>query len=699
MIQDAMQAIVWTSVLTSALLAVFMFVQAAVDPPRRLRFAAFGATWAYLTALDLLFPVLGPGWYELLRLAWCGGYVGSLIWLLEDRPQPALAAAFGLPILGLAVRMIGRPDLATTVAFTTGLGVAAWAHGRHYFRHQGFASVVLGAFSLAMAMECSTYAAAVASGDPRLLVLGYAHWAVMSLGAVLFGWIHLPREMKGRMPVRVEFRAAVALTLAVAVSEAGVLVGQFPLFGWPPYAYLAATLSMLAAVIAFYFRHRHRLVIYADNIGALLEERTASLRRAQDELARQNDILEEKLAAQARDLRAQSDVIERQRRLELAAQTAGQAAHDIQNLISPIFVQLARLDEHAGSAKDVRAAAGRIGTQLGHLLDLNHQLLTLARRGRTDFHPVRLDEALDELSDRFPGRSVRIETGGPAWVSGSWSQISRAVTNLVSNALDSQSPQTQSSPRGGERRESEVVVRCGQTVVAETRRCHLGFLTPGRYAYLSVEDCGPGIPESIRDRIFEPFFSTKDDGHRSGSGLGLSIVAAVVEDHRGVIDLQTGPEGTRFTVWLPAASAPETADTAGPRAPGEATVLLVDDDPAILRHYGRVLEEAGYSVITAVDGFQVLSILRDEQADVVILDLKMPRMTGFETCFGIVHLRPDARLIVHSNYVDDEEKARLRREGVEAILEKPASRAELLRTVRQALDGRVPIADSSAFLA
>ena len=242
-------------------------------------------------------------------------------------------------------------------------------------------------------------------------------------------------------------------------------------------------------------------------------------------------------------LRAKAEVIERQRRLELAAQTAGQAAHDIQNIISPILVRTSEIQRKAGNSEALRESVDTIRGQVTQLLDLNGQMLALSRRGRMDMSPIQVRELLDDLADRFPGKRLIQKTANDAWVNGSWSQLSRAISNLLTNAFEADQSKA-----------SQVTIGYGTIQIDKTLRCHLGFLPPGRYATIEVDDKGPGISKDILEQIFEPFFSSKRGNQTSGSGLGLSIVAAVVDDHKGILDLRTGPSGTCFTRRTPKCS-------------------------------------------------------------------------------------------------------------------------------------------------
>jgi signal transduction histidine kinase/ActR/RegA family two-component response regulator len=524
-----------------------------------------------------------------------------------------------------------------------------------------------------MALSCGLYFAIVARGILAAILLGYLHFAISSIASVLLGWIHLTRELEGRAPVKTNPRLAVGLFAAVFLSEAAVMGSLLTYQGGLPALYFLASLVQFGSALAVYLHHRHQLVIHAANVGQLLDERTAELRVAQEELARQNEILAQRLSEQARDLKAKTEVIDRQRRLELAAQTAGQVAHDIQNLLSPILTRAEDLDQ-ARSLGEIREISTVIRRQVQALLDLNTQLLALSRRGRVEQQPVYLSELVRDVVERFPGQQITIDLQGEAWASGSWSQLSRAISNLVTNALESNLD-----------RLVPVTVRVRTAEVAQNRRCHLGFLGPGRYAVIEIEDRGPGIPEGHLDKIFEPFFSSKTGKHRSGSGLGLTIVAAVVDDHKGVLDLETGAQGTRFTLYFPATQPPADAPELV-KLSCNATVLVVDDDSSIQREYGKLLQEAGYTVIPAESGAQAIRVLQAQEVDLVLLDLQMPRMNGLETFLGAMHVRPGVRAVVHSSYITEQQGAQLKALGVCSLLLKPAGRLDLLRALRHAYD-------------
>ncbi len=665
----------WGSLAASVVLGCFLAVQAVVDRPRRARYAAFAASFGFLAVLDFTFSsghLPFPAW-EKGRVLWCGAYAGTVLWLFGHSTALAGGVALALPAAGLGVFYGVGPVYATTSVIPVGFGIAAVAHALEYRRGRGYASAILCAYSTKIAMMCALFLTVMRVPDPLTGGLGFLNYAVASIVAVLLGWVHLPRELRGQAPVRMEPRRARVLFLLIVGLEVAVQVGLF--YGRRPFPYLfiAAQAAQLLVTLTYYFRHRHQLVIHAENVGQLLEERTVELRDAQAKLARQNEILAERLAEQERDLRAKGEVIDRQRRLELAAQTAGQVAHDIQNLVSPVLSRLGDLDG-AASLDDVRDVAQIMRRQVNQVLELNTQLLALSRRGRAELLPVSLADIARDVADRFPGAGLAVETSGAGWVRGSWAQLARAVSNLVTNALES-------APG----RPVPVTVRTGLVELRESRRCHLGFLPPGRHAFVEVHDRGPGIPAAHLEKIFEPFFSSKGGRQRSGSGLGLTIVTAVVDDHKGVLDLETGPGGTRFTLYLPPIEAPDDASDPA-RLSCSATVLVVDDDSEIRRELGELLPKHGWTVISAPDGAEALRVLQAQDVDVVLLDLQMPRMGGAEAFFGGMHLRPGLRAVVHSSHIPEEQRLRLQALGVSALLLKPAGPPALLRALKEAVE-------------
>lgn len=657
-----------------------MAVQAIWDKKRRWAFALFSLVWAFRVFFESSHDVLATPTFELLRLFWIGLYCASVLFLFDYPIRWALGSLALITGSGYLVWKFYYFSFATSCIFPIGFGLVAWAHGRQYLKTQGYASCILSAYSILMALLATTYFSAMSTADNRIIVLGYAHFAILSLLSTVLGWIYLPRELRGQAPVKVEKQTAIFFFVFVITAELGVLAGQLWLFHWPPILYLISSGILIAGAFYMFFRYRHQLVIYAENVTQLLEERTASLQEAQGELAKQNQKLAEKLAEQASELQAKSKVIERQRRLELAAQTAGEAAHDIQNLIAPIQSYAVQIEQVKNQSSETAQLSQKIQLQVNLLLELNHQMLALSRRGRMELHPVNLGEVAKQAASQFRNGHLMLEIENDIWVQGSWAQLVRAVSNLIANALEAQANGFVA-----------VRIRCGFRQVSETLRCHLGFLSPGKYAFLSVQDSGPGIPNEILEQIFEPFFSAKQNSLNSGSGLGLSIVNAVVDDHRGVIDVQTDSRGSCFTVFLPAMEAFDDAQT-HKLLSGNETVMVIDEHKPNRDKISAFLEEAGYFVIAEPSSAEALKIIQTEQVDILLIDLHTKPLTALQTFYGAMHLSPGIRAIVYSKNIGKREAAELRAMGVSVLLETPFNRIDTLHAIRQTIQERpIPI--------
>jgi CheY-like chemotaxis protein len=205
---------------------------------------------------------------------------------------------------------------------------------------------------------------------------------------------------------------------------------------------------------------------------------------------------------------------------------------------------------------------------------------------------------------------------------------------------------------------------------------------------LSVTDTGLGMTEEVRERAFEPFFTTK--GAHQGTGLGLSTVYGIVQQHDGMIHLYSEPgAGTTFKVFWPAHS--RLAKTVGnepePLPPrGQETILLAEDEDLVRSAVVQILQRAGYRTIAAATGLDAIALLRDETEPVhlALLDVVMPGLGGPETWEQLRSLRPDLRVLFSSGYADDRYRQLLPPGAV--LLEKPFRAEELLHRIRSVLD-------------
>lgn len=372
-------------------------------------------------------------------------------------------------------------------------------------------------------------------------------------------------------------------------------------------------------------------------------------------------------------------------KLETVGRLAGGIAHDFNNLLTVIngTIELTLTDLPADNPlrqdmEEIREAGER-GARL------TRQLLAFSRRQVLAAEDLDLNELIENLLRmlrRLLGENVDIDvrcSDEPALVRVDRGQMEQVITNLALNARDAM-------PRGGTLTMATDVVTLGPGHTALRHR-H----APGRYVRLRVQDTGSGMSPDILEHVFEPFFTTKSVGE--GTGLGLPTVYGIVTQSGGEVEVESVVgEGTVFEVHLPLAT-PGQADAtfsklaeADPR-PGN-SVLLVEDDPAILRLAVRVLERAGYHVVATEKASAALELARDrdEGFDLLFSDVVMPDMSGPELAAAIRDVHPDMRVLFASGYVEDV----LRKQGVTSgenghFVSKPYTIESLTRAVREAL--------------
>jgi CheY-like chemotaxis protein len=261
------------------------------------------------------------------------------------------------------------------------------------------------------------------------------------------------------------------------------------------------------------------------------------------------------------------------------------------------------------------------------------------------------------------------------------SQIQQVIVNLVTNAAEA-----------SEDRRGLILIRAG------SMDCDREFLMQtlaekglpeGSYVWLEVEDSGTGMDADTLFRIFDPFFTSKF----LGRGLGLAAVAGILRGHRGAIHVRSEPgRGTTFRVLLPVAGQAEKSASPRRKRRGErklgGTVLLVDDDQAVLGVGRRMLEQIGLAVLEASGGEAAIELFRKQAGEIsaVILDLTMPGMDGEQTLRALRTLRPEVPVILTSGYSEREASARFDEdEGPEGFLEKPFTVATLRATLHEIL--------------
>lgn len=391
------------------------------------------------------------------------------------------------------------------------------------------------------------------------------------------------------------------------------------------------------------------------------------------------------------------DIVERKRleeqllraqKLETAGRIAGQVAHDFNNLLGPLalYPDLIRMQ-----LPDGHPATRYCDTMLQavqQMADINSDMLALARRAHSHREPADLNnlvrQAVDQMGHPPESLAVRLELDShlPP-VQGASAQLLRVISNLLVNAREAM--------------EDRGTITIKTNPVWDERGQRGGARSgPAVKVLLSVSDTGPGIRPDVRDKIFDPFFSTKA-GSRRGTGLGLSIVQAVAEDHGGHVEVTSVlGKGSRFTVYLPASIGPMPGASAEPVTGGRERILIVDDDHVQRQVVADVLTRLGYRVETAASGEQALELLASHGADIIIADLVMPGgIDGVETFQRAKEICPGLRAIIISGVADAEGTPEVRSMGAGAFLRKPVRLEKLTSTIREELDRRGGLQSSS----
>lgn len=368
----------------------------------------------------------------------------------------------------------------------------------------------------------------------------------------------------------------------------------------------------------------------------------------------------------------------RGQKLESIGVLAGGIAHDFNNLLTAFSgnLSLARAVLRPGS--DIEPYLTEMESALKRAQSLTQQLLTFAKGGspvKTVVAPERLVEEVAGFTLRGSRSRLELQRDEQCWpVDADAGQISQVVQNVVLNA-------SQAMPRGG-----VISIRLSNVVVGPQEKTSLA---PGEYVRIAVRDEGCGIPAEHLQRIFDPYFSTK----QGGSGLGLAISYAIMQKHRGLLTVDSAPgAGTTIALFLPAArhAALTPADQRTLPAMGRGRVLLMDDEE-IIRKVGRqMLFYLGYEVTTARSGEEALSLLLEAgQAgtpfSLAILDLTIPGgMGGLEVMEHVQKVMPRIKAVVSSGYADETVMAQYRDHGFAAVLPKPYTLQQLAEALSTA---------------
>ncbi len=340
----------------------------------------------------------------------------------------------------------------------------------------------------------------------------------------------------------------------------------------------------------------------------------------------------------------------RSQRMESIGRLVGGIAHDLGNLLQPILLGVKVLKRRLGEDSKSVQTLSMIEKSAERGSNMVEQVLTFARGvegERAQLQPGMIIEEVESITDETFPDAIEVRTRVAEDVNqivGDATQIQQVLMNLCVNARDAMED-------GG-----TLAIRASNAEITEDDAQRNIEAEPGAYVCITVADTGSGIPDDVIDKIFEPFFSTKEEGE--GTGLGLSTAYSIVKSHDGFIDVQSSNAGTQFDVYLPVAdvdaperTAPEERELTG--GSGE-TVLVVDDEAFIRETAQETLNDAGYQALTADGAEAALRIVdaRGSAVDAVITDLRMPSMDGFELIRRVHAQHPNLPIIAASGMAD-----------------------------------------------
>jgi len=376
--------------------------------------------------------------------------------------------------------------------------------------------------------------------------------------------------------------------------------------------------------------------------------------------------------------------LQRVQKMDALGTLAGGIAHDFNNVLAAVMglIEMEYLGAETGSRTRNRMEQALAACSRAR--DLVKQILTFSSQGGQRRRPLCIgpvvEDALQMLRATLP-TTITIQTdleAAGALILGDSSQIHQVLVNLCTNA-------------------AHAMHRSGGVLVISLKKVEIDIshafehpdLQPGSYLCLTVSDTGEGMKQQVRERIFEPFYTTKGPGE--GAGVGLSVVHGIVKGHRGKIVVRSEPgKGSTFELYFPMIEGmEERPEIQLPPSPaGEERILLVDDEELVVAVASEMLIGIGYEVVSVQRSSEALDLFRlqPQRFHLIITDQTMPDMTGMELAAEVLRIRRDIPIILCTGYTDERVRETASAIGIRRILSNPFVLQELASSVRDALD-------------
>ncbi len=369
-------------------------------------------------------------------------------------------------------------------------------------------------------------------------------------------------------------------------------------------------------------------------------------------------------------------------KMEAIGTLAGGIAHDFNNILMGIQGNASLLEMRLDANHPGRGKIKNIEKYVESGTELSRQLLGFARRGKYNVKASDINDIIAKTSSMFARtrKEIRVRT---QLAEGTWAvevdrgQIEQALLNLYINAWQAMS-------EGGE------LYLATENLTLDESYVRPYSVKAGPFVKVTVADTGAGIAREDLPRIFEPFFTTKEMGR--GTGLGLASVYGIVKSHGGHINVYSEPgQGTTFNFYLPASTREVVDQVALPDQAlrrGSETVLLIDDEEMILEVGSGLLQELGYTVVTALSGPEALEIYTARQSEIamVVMDMIMPGMGGGETFDRLKEINPAVKVLLSSGYSINGQASHIMERGCDGFIQKPFTMQQLSVKMREILD-------------
>lgn len=403
-----------------------------------------------------------------------------------------------------------------------------------------------------------------------------------------------------------------------------------------------------------------------------------------------------KLALYARDIskrvraEKEKDVLWRQlqqaQKMEAVGQLAGGIAHDFNNMLAVIMMSAEQAQINVEGNEKALKYVNSILAATHRARDLSTKLLTFSRQGSLDIKRVKLASIFEEVVsvlERTFDKKIKIvkKIRDDIYLDADENQIYQSLLNICNNARDAM-------PGGG-----NITIECDVMLCSDIPQTNSLFKSVDSHSccVIKISDTGTGIPHDVVDKIFEPFFTSKDVG--KGTGLGLSITHGIIKNHNGSIQVETEPDvGTTFTILLPHSEAPEVQEPPQKRRSDISTavkgaVLVVDDELSVLDIFTSALEDAGYKTYSTSVAADARSLLEQHKSeiDLVILDVLMPDLNGREVYEILKKSDENIKVIFSSGYSPDQGISELLNSDNIEFIQKPFTLDKLYEKVNKVL--------------